>query len=362
MVSVVALGFAGACTDPDTAPLESTPPPSPAAPVAAAGTVAAAGLAQNTWAQLADVPNQRSMPILAAVAKANGDTRLFAIGGNLFSTTPNGSPKFTPVGEVNEWHPGTNRWSRAANSPYVWQGRPPFAVVSGAKVYIPGGFLRCGNCAIPIERMAIYDAGANAWTTVALPQISTGAVAWALDGKVYWAGKCYDRETFESGDGLTLCTDTGARSRFLLRYNPANGNWVYLRPPPHDLDVAGVPGTLGGKLYLATRGPTDVYDPATNQWSTTAELPIPSAGYFLGGAAVAAKLLVAGSATEDGTTPSTFTRSFDPSSGGWSSRAAAPERFEALFGTNVRGVRVQVEGQPRLAIVGGFGHHWQYAP
>jgi multidrug efflux pump subunit AcrA (membrane-fusion protein) len=25
-------------------------------------------------------------------------------------------------------------------------------------------------------------------------------------------------------------------------------------------------------------------------------------------------------------------------------------------------VRVQVGGQPRLAIIGGFGHHWQYAP
>jgi hypothetical protein len=48
--------------------------------------------------------------------------------------------------------------------------------VIGTKVYIPGGFVRCGNCVIPIDRMAIYDATANSWSTTPLPQIATGAV------------------------------------------------------------------------------------------------------------------------------------------------------------------------------------------
>jgi hypothetical protein len=81
-----------------------------------------------------------------------------------------------------------------------------------------------------------------------------------------------------------------------------------------------------------------------------------------GGAAVEAKLFVAASAFDETTTPPTATRAFGPSTGQWASVAALPNRFEDIRGTNVRGVRVQVDGQPRLAIVGGAGRHWQYAP
>jgi hypothetical protein len=358
MASVAAVLLVAACGDRDTTPLESTP--APVATADAAGTVTAAAQAHDTWTHQTDLPTQRSMPILAAVAKANGNTRLFAIGGNLVTTRPNGLLTFTPIGTVSEWLPNNDRWARGADAPYVWQFSPPYSGVIGSKVYVPGGFIRCGNCAIPHDRMAIYDAAAGSWTTVPLPQISTGALTWALDGKLYWAGRCNDRETFESGDNLTLCTDTGARPLFLLRYNPANGNWAYLKPPPHAL--TGEPGTIGGKLYAATVGGTDVYDPATNRWSAAPGLPLPSTRYQIGGAAVNAKLFVAASGIEETTTPATATRAFDPTTGQWASVAAVPERFPAFFGTNVRGVRVQVDGQPRLAIIGGFGHHWQYAP
>jgi hypothetical protein len=127
-VSVAAILFVGACSDRHTAPLESSAPSTPAAEADAAGAVTAAAQAQNTWTHLAHVPDQRGMPILAAVAKANGNTRLFAIGGNLLGTTPNGSPKTTPVGTVNEWQPGSNSWTRRANAPYVWQGSSPMGV------------------------------------------------------------------------------------------------------------------------------------------------------------------------------------------------------------------------------------------
>jgi hypothetical protein len=359
MASVAAVLLVAACGDRDTTPLESTP--APVATADAAGTVTAAAQAHDTWTHQTDLPTQRSMPILAAVAKANGNTRLFAIGGSLVTTNPNGSFKFTAVGTVSEWLPNNNRWATKRNAPYVWADRAstPHAAVIGSKVYIPGGFIRCGNCFIPQDKMAIYDAAADTWATAPLPQLSTGALTWALGGKLYWAGRCNDDETNDGDDKTTLCHDTGARPLFLLRYNPANGNWVYLAPPPHA--ITGVPGTIGGKLYAAAIG-TDVYDPATNRWTTAPGVPLPSDRYLIGGAAVEAKLFVAASGSEETTTPPTATRAFDPATGQWATRAAVPERFPSLFGTTVRGVRVQVDGQPRLAIIGGFGRHWQYAP
>ena len=78
MASVAAVLLVAACGDRDTTPLESTP--APAAAADAAGTLMAAAQAGNTWTHQTDLPTQRSMPILAAVAKATGNTRLFAIG------------------------------------------------------------------------------------------------------------------------------------------------------------------------------------------------------------------------------------------------------------------------------------------
>jgi hypothetical protein len=358
-MSLAVLLFVAACGDHDTAPLESAPPFTSTAEADASGTELAIQ-AHNTWSRQTDLPGQRSSPILAAVAKANGNSRLFAIGGDLVGTRPNGSLQFTPIGTVSEWLPNNDRWAKRADAPYVWQGNTPIASVIGSKVFIPSGFIRCANCQLPQDRMAIYDATADAWTTVALPQIATGALTWALDGKLYWGGQCNDDETFDSGEDTTVCTDTGARRLFLLRYNPANGNWVYLASPTHE--ITGVAGAIGGKLYAAATGRTDVYDPATNRWTSAPAVTLPSTDYLIGGAAVGAKLYVAASGVEETTTPPTATRAFDPATGQWAVRAALPERFPSSFGFDVQGVRVQVGGQPRLAIIGGFGHHWQYAP
>jgi hypothetical protein len=296
---------------------------------------------------------------VASVAKANGDTRLFAIAGDLITANPNGSFHHTPVGTVSEWLPGTNRWVNRKDAPYVWhqEHARPHAAVIGSKVYIPGGFIRCGNCAIPRDSMAVYDAAANTWTTVRPPQIATGSLTWALDGKLYWAGKCDDDDTGIEDQDLTVCTDTGARPLFLLRYNPANGNWVYLKAPPHP--VAGVPGTIGGKLYAAAENVTDVYDPATNRWSTGRTEPL-SGDYVLGGGAVGARLYVVLS-QENPSTPATATFAYDAASDQWSSRAPLPDPFAPNF-DGMRGARVVVGGQLRLAVVGGFGAHWQYTP
>jgi hypothetical protein len=49
---------------------------------------------------------------------------------------------------------------------------------------------------------------------------------------------------------------------------------------------------------------------------------------------------------------------YDPATNTWVNRAQVPE----LFGPVIRATRVVIGGQARLAILGGFGHHYQWAP
>jgi hypothetical protein len=347
-VPVVALGLLIACGERDTTSLEPAEP--------AAG-ITATVIASNTWQDLADLPTERRNAMMAAVTKANGDTRLFAIAGEDSATRINGSgnpvPTIVPVGTVSEWLPGTNRWVRRANTPYIWgRGAPyPDAVGIGSKIYIPGGWIRCSDCRFPRDNMAVYDATTDTWSTVHPPQVATGSVTWAYQGQLYWFGHCNDQETGDGDGNYTVCHDTGARPLFLLRYDPATGTWTYLATPSTDPGL-GPTGVVGGRLYLAAFNRLDVYDVAQNRWSSGPALsPSQTLG---GGDAVKAKFYVVGGG--DVRTMSEF----DPATNRWRTRAPIPEQFAGS--PWVRATRVVVDGQPRLAILGGLGHHWQWAP
>jgi hypothetical protein len=84
----------------------------------------------------------------------------------------------------------------------------------------------------------------------------------------------------------------------------------------------------------------------------------------VGGGAVKAKLYLVGGMTAE-FTPSRATNQYDPVTNSWTARAQLPAAFdlsEVGFATYMRGTRIVVGGQPRLAILGGYGHHWQYVP
>jgi hypothetical protein len=348
---LLAMALLAGCGDDDTTPVES------AAPDAA---VQAAALATNTWTRFADLPTERRNVILAAVPKANGNTRLFAIGGEAVAHSGTRTT-FAPVTSVLEWLPGTNKWARRTDAPYLWQYPEPPGTVIGSKVYIPAGYFRCSGCQAPRNTMAVYDAATDTWTTSALPQYGTGGVVWTFDDKLYWAGLCDDGATGDGDGNYTYCHDTGARTLFLLRYNPKTNAWRYLTPPPRE-HADGVTGTIGGKLYVAgTGGQTevDIYDPATDTWSSGTPLGRPR--QLVGGDAVKAKLYLVGGETEDAT-PSRATNQYDPATNSWTARAQVPEAFDITSVNYVRGTRIMVGGQPRLAILGSYGHHWQYVP
>ncbi|MFE7403705.1 carboxypeptidase regulatory-like domain-containing protein, partial [Streptomyces sp. NPDC057557] len=158
------------------------------------------------------------------------------------------------------------------------------------------------------------NAAGDAWQPVAnLPTtVQDNAVA-VYDGKVY------------SAFGYTGSEDTNA----LYAYDPDSGSWTKLASAADTREGHPAHGFIGGKLYVvggwgASGDPDaklEVYDPASNSWSTKASSPKPYAGS--GSAVLGGKLYVVGGCTDScGTTDATV---YDPSSDSWSQIASYPE-------------------------------------
>lgn len=327
-------------------------------------SASAAAIATNTWVRLADLPTPRIRPALAAVPKAGGTSRLFAIAGGLRRTRVQGGRTIVysvPVGTVTEYNPTTNKWVRRTDTPYVWQVVPQAAVLDG-RIYLPGGLQGTGENRYAVNTMAVYTVATNSWTTVAMPQYMTAQTVWATDGLLYVYGRCFDTDTEDIDDFGSDCEVSNARETFLLRYDPATGAWTYLPTPTVEPQYNSVSGRLAGRVYVTAGGVAalDSYDPATGEWRGWQ--PLPRARREAAGDAVQGKLyVVAGLMRKpDGTWGrSRATSEYDPSTNSWRNRAQVPELFEF---DGVSATRVAVGGQARLAVIGGFGHHYQWSP
>ncbi|MEV5986628.1 carboxypeptidase regulatory-like domain-containing protein [Streptomyces sp. NPDC052051] len=164
------------------------------------------------------------------------------------------------------------------------------------------------------EAKPAANAAGDAWQPVAnLPAtIQDNAVA-VYDGKVY------------SAFGF----DGSADVKDLYAYDPDSGSWTKLASAADTREGSPAHGFINGKLYVsggwgASGDPdakTEVYDPATNTWSTAASSPKPYAG--AGSAVLGGKLYVVGGCTSScGTTDATV---YDPASDSWSAIASYPE-------------------------------------
>jgi N-acetylneuraminic acid mutarotase len=125
-------------------------------------------------------------------------------------------------------------------------------------------------------------------------------------------------------------------------------------------------GVIGGKFYVAGGvgglpdggNQLDVYDPATNRWTTKA--PLPRARWSGAGVALRAKLYVIGGFARkpDGTETVVRTTSvYDPATDTWTRVPPMPD----AIGGDFDGSRVVLNGQPRIEVVGGYTH-LQYIP
>jgi N-acetylneuraminic acid mutarotase len=227
----------------------------------------------------------------AMAASVNG--KLYVIGGE-FEGAGTGRPEVF-LDTVYELDPQVGSWVARAPMPTA-RSTGGAAVIDG-KIYVAGGRPPRGH------DFAVYDPATDTWTV--LPDLPTQrnhlAVA-AIDGKVYVAGGRFGPAFFHE------------RTAVLEIYDPATNRWTTGAPMPTPRGgVAGAAANgclfvIGGEGNPADpRGLFDqneAYDPRTDTWTSLAPMPTPTHG--LGGAAVVAGRihLPGGAITQGGNTGS----------------------------------------------------------
>ena len=289
-------------------------PPSDGPPVAAASTPA-----PDTWLPRAPMPVERAGVVTATVPNAAGQSILYVIGG-FHPYRP-----FPALALVTAYNVATDTWSRKCDLPM------PLANINGAgviggKIYIAGGHKNT-NRGWATYAAFVYDPAADTWTRLrGMPENGGDGVVGVIGDKLYVSMPSEDQ------------TD---RSHF-FRYDPAKNKWATLPSPAHAYFMGGV---LYGKLYLVGNQ-TEVYDPATNQWTGKAPPPSDYINIWGTAAAAQAKLYVFNG-------PRTLV--YAPLSDGWTVRGTGP-------GPSWReAARVFLDGRPRIELV-GYTENYQYVP
>ena len=273
----------------------------------ACASLAGPALAQgNSWSTLKPLPTPRRL--LAAAVE----------GGAIYTFGGCGSPCFDPPlhtstfeeSRLEIYREDSDSWSIAKPIPAILFGAAAAAPGNG-RIYLFGGFVT-GN------RTYEYNPGPDAWSPqAAMPTPRYGLAAVALNGKVYVLG------------GSNGSAPTGA----LEVYDPALNSWAPKAPTPMPTPrVFLAAAAVGGRIYAIGGSPdccgngvtaaVEVYDPATDHWSSAAPLPV--ALQVSAAATVNGKIYVLGGFIPgSGVQSSTF--EYDPATDRWASLAAMPD-------------------------------------
>jgi N-acetylneuraminic acid mutarotase len=218
----------------------------------AQATPAAAG-----WGSVAPLPVGRS-EFAAAVL----DGKIYVAGG------------FGAETSFDRYDPKADEWESLPNLPDA-RNHLAMAAHDGG-IFVAGGHNHGSNSAT--DTFWRFDVAAKAWETLApLPQGPRGALgAAALDGVIYTVGG-------SSGDL------SGPATADVARYDVAGSTWEVVAPMPTAREhlavgaavgrIAAIGGRNGGNEDPALLSATEVYDPATERWTTGSELPVPRAGF-----------------------------------------------------------------------------------
>ncbi|MER5916010.1 carboxypeptidase regulatory-like domain-containing protein [Streptomyces sp. NPDC001982] len=166
-----------------------------------------------------------------------------------------------------------NAGASAGSSAGAWESAPGFpqiiadnaAGVYKGKLYSAGGYMDNGQS----SDLYVLDPSTGSWTQLASAQDRRNAAAHGfINGKFYVAG---------GGDGSSTTDAPDPKTEI---YDPATNTWTTGAPEPRPHAGAGT-ATLDGKLYtiggcgywICNTTDADVYDPATDKWSPIASYP-----------------------------------------------------------------------------------------
>jgi len=237
-------------TDPLTA-IAVMPNTNPQIPIGQAQPFTAMGtFADPSQRQLAGAGG-RAYPLANMLSTRSGATaaesggKLYVIGGQANGGT-------APSKLVEAYDPVANTWTAVAGLGTArWYAGA--AAIAG-KLYVVGG---CANavCSSNVATVEVYDPSATtpAWTTVSNTGLTprNNVATGVIGGKLYVAGG-YD--------------NSGNPSNVLEVYDPASNTWSSLAAMPGILQPTGA--AINGKFYvLGASSAFATYDPGSNSWT-----------------------------------------------------------------------------------------------
>lgn len=259
------------------------------------------------------------------------------------------SPRFEPIahsfgGKVyafggfkdSSWHvdrtyvsydPSTNTWKSLGTLPVGMAETHVGVADDGTYMYFAGGFagdLQQGvsPSQIASDKVWRYDPAANTWSLLTTLPFARGAGQLVCIGRTlhYIGGNPADRVT-NIGDHLVLNLD-----------NPSAG-WTTAAPMTNPKDHFSA-AVMNGKIYLLggehghdvlhqQQSDMQVYDPATDQWTALANLPI-AKSHMEGGTFVENGEIIFAGGQIDNFNSTNRVFAYDPSADAWTELAPLP--------------------------------------
>ena len=253
----------------------------------------------GAWATKTPMPTARWSSAVGVI-----NNILYAVGG--YNPSLGGH-----VTTVEAYNPATNTWASKNFKP-VPQTSAAFGVINGI-LYLAGGT----DCCVNIASLTAYDPTTDTWSTKAAMPTARGGnpVGAVMNGLLYVAGG--SNAAWEALSTLEV-------------YNPATNTWITKAPMPtgryHPAGgvVNGILYVVGGRTSGGVFSTLEAYDPATDNWTTKASMPTPRAALSVG---VVNGLLYAVGGTS-GCTPACTALStvevYNPATDSWTTQAPLP--------------------------------------
>ncbi len=211
------------------------------------------------WTTAASSPIARSEAMTVTI-----DDKMYVFGGYTDST-------FTPTKRVDVYDPAKNTWTRLTDSDMPVALTHSGCTLVGRNVVIAGGYpaKSGGGQTFSTTGVWSWNVDTHVWTSLPpLPSARGGGALADVDGTLHFFGGSDSNRT-------------DADTHWALA--PGANQWTTLASIPTKRNHMGAV-TLNGKIYAVggqqnqdaneiPQAAVEVYDPATNQWSTAASLP-----------------------------------------------------------------------------------------
>ncbi|MGH8274477.1 MAG: protease pro-enzyme activation domain-containing protein [Gammaproteobacteria bacterium] len=254
----------------------------------------------------------------------------------VWAQTHGGATKTSKVRPRRVVPPGTAGWANIADL--------PFAIVDNAGVADSGTGLiysldgTAGGA--DVDSVYAYDSSADSWSPMTnAPNAREAPTAVDINGTIYLANG------WQTGGSPTAELDI---------YDTATDTWTTGAANPVPAGGGSASTVVNGKLYVvggcndgkcaAPLSAVQVYDPTTNSWSSAANYPQPVTFAMCGG--ISGKLYCAGGTGNSGDDYATG-YVYDPSSDSWSPIASLPVASGGLFAAGY------ITSQGELLVSGG---------